>query len=166
MNKHKCNGVFYYNINSYLSVIPLTNFFNKLTKTIYLASAFEKIKNKVFGIVNFLHLAFSVKLQGWAEKFIWCHVCCRWLFGQWDPNTGRSVWAVRRTVLKNKTHLVTFRESILVNLWTSQPTLVLVNWMIQIKIYSSKFKWKISKINAEKGFKIYIFFHLWVHAGQ
>ena len=36
---------------------------------------------------------------------------------------GRSVWTIRVTILKNKSHLVTFHESILVNLLTFQLTL-------------------------------------------
>ena len=35
----------------------------------------------------------------------------------------RSVWNTRGTTLKNKPHLITFHESILVSLWTFQPTL-------------------------------------------
>ena len=37
---------------------------------------------------------------------------------------GRSVWTGRGTLLKNKPHLVTFHETILVSLRTSQLTLV------------------------------------------
>ena len=37
---------------------------------------------------------------------------------------GRAVWSARKTILKNKPHLVTFDESILVRLWTFQAILV------------------------------------------
>ena len=39
-------------------------------------------------------------------------------------NSDRSVGNTRGTMLKNKLHLVTFHESILVSLWTFQPTLL------------------------------------------
>ena len=40
-------------------------------------------------------------------------------YGTRNPNS-RSVWIVNWAMLKNKLHLVTFLESILVSLWTTQ----------------------------------------------
>ena len=63
-------------------------------------------------------------IQGWAEKFIgWSKHC---------NSIGWWVW----TTLKNKLHLVTFYESILVSLGTFQTTLIhsseLQNWSLTI----------------------------------
>ena len=38
---------------------------------------------------------------------------------------GKSEWVTRGSVLKNRPHLVTFHEGILVSLWTFQATLIL-----------------------------------------
>ena len=47
------------------------------------------------------------------------------LIGSKHCNTNeRSLWTARETVLKNKPHLFTFHESILVRLLTFQPALV------------------------------------------
>ena len=66
-------------------------------------------------------------LHGLAEKFVlWYYICCWWLFwliGSKHYNTDRkSVWTTKRTILKNKLYLVTVHGSILVSLWTFQPT--------------------------------------------
>ena len=62
----------------------------------------------------------------WAKKFI-CHICC-WCFCLIEPKhcttERRSVWTAMGTKVQNKFHLVTFHESILVSLWTFQPTLI------------------------------------------
>ena len=39
-------------------------------------------------------------------------------------NIGRSAWTAMGTILKNKPFLVTFYGSILISLWTFQPTIV------------------------------------------
>ena len=66
--------------------------------------------------------------RGQAEKFIWWYICCWWLLWPMQSkhcNTnGRSVWTTR-TMLKNKLHLVTFHERILVSIWTFHLTLVI-----------------------------------------
>ena len=89
---------------------------------IYLASL--PMKNGL-SILKYFFLRLLV--WGWSEKFIWwCHICFWWLFwlmGSKPCNTdGRSVWITRGAVSKNRYHLVTFHEGILVSLWTlSQP---------------------------------------------
>ena len=49
-------------------------------------------------------------------------------FKQWDPSiaTQRSLWTTREIRLKNKPHLVTFHESVLVSLQTLQLTLIYI----------------------------------------
>ena len=76
----------------------------------------------------------------WAEKFIWwCHICCWWLFwlmgSKHCKTDGRSMWTARRSMLKNKPHLVMFHESILVSWWTFLTTLVCVCIYLSIYIY-------------------------------
>ena len=51
---------------------------------------------------------------------------------------GRSVWTARRTMLKNKLHLVTFHESILVSLWTFQLTLGCKDHRTNLKVNGKK----------------------------
>ena len=41
---------------------------------------------------------------------------------------GRSVWATRKTRLKNKPHLATFSKSIMICLWTFKLNLVYFLW--------------------------------------
>ena len=64
-----------------------------------------------------------------AEKFNWWHhIYCWWLF--WPMGSkhcncdGRILWTARGMLLKNKPHLFTFNEMILVSLWTFQLTLI------------------------------------------
>ena len=61
------------------------------------------------------------------------------IFNQWDSNTAtyeKSVWTTKGTMLKNKPHLATFWDSILVSLWTTfQPTLIISNNYVPIYTY-------------------------------
>ena len=50
-------------------------------------------------------------------------------------NTNRSiVWTARETMLKNKPHLVTFDESILVSLRIFQAIIIYINWKVHVII--------------------------------
>ena len=90
------------------------------------------------------HLSFQMQTHPYiscnsksALKNSWGNInCWWWLF--WPMKSkhcstnrknlwpiGRCVWAARGTRLKNKPHLVTFHDSILVNLLTFHPTLLL-----------------------------------------
>lgn len=69
----------------------------------------------------------------------WCHVCCSWHFfsnkikssSPIEPKhcklNRKHVWTTRETMLKGETHLVTFCESIMMSLWTLQPTHIYVS---------------------------------------
>ena len=74
------------------------------------------------------------------EKFIWwCHICCWWLFWpMWSKNCntdGITVRPARETMLKNISHFVTVHESILVNLWTFQTTMLSSDMVIEWWMY-------------------------------
>ena len=80
-----------------------------------------------------------------------------WLMGSMHYNIIQSnVWIWRRTIFKNKSHLVTFHESVLVNLWTFQPSLI---YCMYIQIYTKVYSHTYSIIHI---FYIYIYIYMYV----
>ena len=70
---------------------------------------------------------------------------------------GRNEWTARRTLLKNKLNLVAFHESILVSLWTFQPTLIVSN--DSINTLST-----ISSVSEHKHFLFSLSYHLFIRS--
>ena len=95
-------------------------------------------------------------------------------FDQWDPSTATVMEKVYEmlggTILKNKPHLVTFYESILLSRWTLHPTLAYICIYIYIFTYPSiwagcdtrsVFKWSLTDLNSEF-FLLLDGYHTWV----
>ena len=79
----------------------------------------------------YMHIkAFKNIYEGGLKTWLH-HICCWWHFGPMGSKhhniDGSSVWSIMWTTLKNKPHLVTFYESILVSLWTFQLTFICIN---------------------------------------
>ena len=96
-------------------------------------------------IYQFVYLTFyqSIYSDGLknlqAEMLIWWyHICFWWVFlpmGSKHGNFDRSsAWIARETMLKNNPYLVKLHQSILVDLWTFQSTLL----SIYLSIYLYK----------------------------
>ena len=87
-----------------------------------------------------------------AEKFKWWHHIHYWWhflpIGSKHSNTdGRNVWTTKGTMLKNTLHLVAFLQSILVSLWTFQPTLVYSIYIIKLRFLSAVISIILDKLN-------------------
>ena len=105
---------------------------------------------------------------GWAEKFIWWHhICCWWPF----CTTGFKHWTLMEEVsgqqgelfLKIDPILVSFHESILVNLWTFHPTrllrdkTILTFWFTYLRFFHSHIILSITM------HMFFFFLFCWIH---